>query len=199
MNRPIIITQGPNSLKLLYSVMNLNTISLPTRATNMQQNAHVFGADYKRLLLSFDTRITTKVCVQYWFFQKPTTQNKTKQKNFPHTTALHTPPDIQTPESTLMMTEDDRERRYWQWWVMRPDLPQNHVCALVVLLTSLSWSVCVCVCVCVCEREREREREPWQALYLIIIILTAAHKPQTIINSHQVESFFFQPLGTFFV
>jgi hypothetical protein len=25
--------------------------------------------------------------------------------------------------------------------------------------------------------ERERERDPWQALYLIIIILTAAHKP----------------------
>ncbi len=28
---PIIITQGPKSLKLLYSIMNLNTISLPTK------------------------------------------------------------------------------------------------------------------------------------------------------------------------
>jgi hypothetical protein len=60
-------------------------------------------------------------------FFKTHPQNKTKQnitktkqnnKNFPHSTALHTtltPPDfpdsIQSPH--LMMTEDGRERRYW--------------------------------------------------------------------------------------
>ncbi len=31
-NRPIIITQGPKFLELLYSIMNLNTISLPWQA-----------------------------------------------------------------------------------------------------------------------------------------------------------------------
>ncbi len=99
----------------------------------------------------------------------------------------------------MMMTEDGRERRYWQWWVMRSDLPQNHVCALVVLLV---WAD-LCVCVCVCERERERERETPGKLCTSSSsssssLLLTSLRP-SIINSHQVESFFFEPLGTFFV
>ncbi len=44
-NRPIIIiiTQGQKSVKLLYSIMNLNTISLPSwqaRPTNIDKNRH---------------------------------------------------------------------------------------------------------------------------------------------------------------
>ncbi len=59
-NRPIIIIQGPKSLKLLYSIMNLNTISLP------QQQA----------------RPTNKT------IESPTDRNKSAQKHYTHLTWL---------------------------------------------------------------------------------------------------------------
>ncbi len=39
-NRPVIITQGPKSNKLLYSIMNLNTLCLPQQA---RANKSIFG------------------------------------------------------------------------------------------------------------------------------------------------------------
>ncbi len=41
-NKPII-TQGPKSLKLLYSIMNLKTIFLPWQARPTKDGFHVFG------------------------------------------------------------------------------------------------------------------------------------------------------------